>query len=174
MIFHKGFGFLGVAVVLSIPMVAFSAQRSLAIPLEPILDRVGRSMVEGLFGIGAGAQGYPANQQFIYTQDPAGSPGAYPPTSSPPASTSPAPAYPGYQSPAYPPASYPPAYPGYQSPAYPPASYPPAYPGYQSPAYPPPATAYPAYQSPAYPAYPPPYPAYPPPRSGTPVIINNF
>jgi len=186
-LFHKEFGKVAVLLALSIPMVAFSAEKTLAIPLKPVFDQLGRRVMEGLLGVGSNAQLLPVNQQFTNTQPTVGDPGAYQvPGYSPPVdSTTPPAAYqaPAYQAPAYQaPAYQTPAYqaPAYQTPGYPPAyqapayqtpGYPPAYqaPAYQAPGYPP------AYQAPAYQApYPPAYPVYPPTRSSPPVIINNF
>jgi hypothetical protein len=67
-LFRKKFGKLGVLVALSIPMLAFSAQKTLVIPLEPMLDQMGRRVVEGFFGVGSSTQPLPASPQFINPQ----------------------------------------------------------------------------------------------------------
>ena len=148
-VFLKQCSKLAVLFALSVPMVAITAQKTLAIPIAPLLDQMGRRALEGLLGVGSSSQPSPVNQESINTQVPAGDPGAYSPPNSPPA---------------YPPPANPPAYPTYApASAYPPPAYP--APTYPAPAYPP---TYPP------PAYLPVYPAYPPARSSPPVIINNF
>jgi len=177
-LFQKGFGKIAVGLVLSIPVVVLNAQSSFAIPLEPILDLLGRNALESLFGNGFSAQPLPANQQVTNTTEVAGSPGTYPAVEPSPNYLPPnyqQPSYPNYSPPNYQQPSYPNySPPNYQQPSYP--NYPP--PNYQQPSYPnyPP----PNYQQPSYPNYPPPnyqppiYFIYPPARSSPPVIINNF
>jgi hypothetical protein len=190
-LFQKGFGNIAVRLALSIPIVLLNAQSSFAIPLEPILDLLGRNALESLLGNGFSAQPLPANQQVTNTTEVAGSPGTYPAVEPSPNYLPPnyqQPSYPNYSPPNYQQPTYPnypppnyqqPTYPGYlppnyQQPTYP--NYPP--PNYQQPSYPgyPP----PNYQQPSYPNYSPPnyqppiYFIYPPARSSPPVIINNF
>lgn len=146
---------LAVLVALTTSIVALTAQETLAIPLEPILDQMGRRIVEGLIGTDSGNQAAqatpPASQLLRDTQEEPVSP-QYERTASPP------------EYPAYSPPTYLPAYPqGY-------STYPPGFPS-QHPTYPPPAYP-PSTYSPVYPSPTP--PNYPPGRTATPVIINNF
>lgn len=202
--FQKGCGQLAALIALSIPMVAFHTQEAVAIPLQPILDQIGRGMVQGLFGNGYSAQ-IPSNYPpFTGTQG-TGFPDAYPT----PQPEFPQPGYPptypqpqqGYPQQGYQPTYSQPQQPGYPTspqPAYPQPGYQPGYPTYPQPAYSQPGySAYPqpAYPQPGYPAYPQAYPqqAYPPgyqqvypqpypiilpmsqpTKSSPPVIINNF
>jgi len=180
---QQGFGKIAVGMALSILPVIFSAQSSLAIPLEPIFDLLGRNALSDMFGSGFNTQALPANQQFTTnTTEVAGSPDTYPaiqpsptPTYSP--STYPAdnsqPVYPNYPSPTYQQPTYP-SYPPptYQQPSYP--NYP--SPNYQQPTYP--SYPPPTYQQPAYPSYPSPnyqqpsYPNYPSPNYQQPSYPN--
>jgi len=198
--FQKGCSQLVALIVLSIPMVAFHTQEAVAIPLKPILDQIGRGMVQGLFGNGYNPQIPPNYQQFTGTQG-TGFPETYPtpqqgyPQQGYPQQGYPQQAYPqqgypqqGYPQQAYPQQAYPQqaypqqaypqqAYPAYPQPAYPQQGYQPGYPAYPQPAYPQ-AYPQPAY-APAYPqAYPQPSPIIlpmsPPAKSSPPVIINNF
>ena len=163
--FQKGCSQLVALIVLSIPMVAFHTQEAVAIPLKPILDQIGRGMVQGLFGNGYNPQIPPNYQQFTGTQG-TGFPETYPTPQQ------------GYPQQGYPQQAYPQqAYPAYPQPAYPQQGYQPGYPAYPQPAYPQ-AYPQPAY-APAYPqAYPQPSPIIlpmsPPAKSSPPVIINNF
>ncbi len=197
--FQKQFGQIAVGIIISIPMVIFNAQSSLAIPLKNILDILGRNAVDGILR-GSSTQRLPANQPYInppnnVTGIPGigdNSPAGYPSILTPnydqsgypnnPVQNYPQPNYqqPPYQQPPYQQSPYP-NYPqsSYQQPTYPNYSQPP----YQQPTYP--NYPQPPYQQPTYPNYPQPpyqqpiylqpvYPNYPPARSSPPVIINNF
>jgi hypothetical protein len=178
----KGFGILVVPVILTTSIVALTQKETLAIPLEPILDRVGRRVVEGLLDVDSSEPALlPANQSFTDTQVETNSAPEYPEEiGSSPANTQEVtnslPVSPAYSLPAHP-QTYPPVYP-----AIPPQTYPPCHATYPSPNYP--QTYPPVYPtippnsapvSPVYsPAYPQSYPAYPSARPSPPVIINNF
>jgi hypothetical protein len=155
----KGFGILVVSVILTTSIVALTQKETLAIPLEPILDQVGRRVVEGLLDVDSSEPAVlPANQSFTDTQVETGSAPAYPEEigsslANTQEVTNSLPVSPAYSPPTYL-QSYPPAYP-----AIPPSS----------------APISPTYTTPTYPrTYPPFYPAYPPAQSNPPVIINNF
>ncbi len=77
---HKGLKKLGILLGLSIPIVAFYAQQSLAIPLGSVLDEMGRRAIESLFGVDSNPQQLPPNQQIDTPQEP-GYPDTYPSTS---------------------------------------------------------------------------------------------
>ncbi|MGB3203918.1 MAG: hypothetical protein WBB28_02885 [Crinalium sp.] len=146
---------------LAIPLVISSPQKTLAIPIQPLIEQMGRRMIEGLFGIPANPQYSLPNQQYNYP----------PPT----------PGYTGDNQNTYPPSAYPSTdqnYPQYPSPNYQQTPPQPTYPNYSQPNYPAPypQPSYPNYPQPAYPNYPPAsYPVpYPQTRPNTPVIINNF
>jgi len=175
---QKGCGQLVALIALSIPMVAFHTQEAVAIPLKPILDQIGRGMVQGLFGNGYNPQIPPNYQPFTGTQG-TGLPEAYPtPQPESPQQGYPQQGYPqqGYPQQGYPQQGYPQqAYPqqGYPQQGYPQQGYPQQ--GYPQQAYPQQAYPQPGYQptysqlqQPGYPAYPQPgyqqgYPAYPQP-----------
>lgn len=179
-LFAKQCSKLVVLVTLTTSIIGLTTQKTLAIPLEPILDQMGRRMIEGLVGTDISDQAEPQdNQSFTDEEEIVGSPQqypAYPPSTHPPVHQSvyPPPAYSQGYIP-YPPGS------SQQYPAYPPSPYPPIYPQGQV-IYPPGSPQYPAYAPPTYlpaysPGYPPPAyssPAPSPRQSATPIIINNF
>jgi hypothetical protein len=90
---------LAVLVVLTTSTVALTAQETLAIPLEPILDQMGRCMIRGLVGTDSGNQATPPDSQPLTdtqqegTQQETDSPLEYP-AYSPPTHPSSYPAYP--------------------------------------------------------------------------------
>lgn len=161
-LFAKQCSKLAVLVVLTTSTVALTAQETLAIPLEPILDQMGRRIVNGLLStdFSDNQTTLPTSQSFTNMQEatnsppatPGSLPSAYPPTDS-------------QSYPIYPPSSV------QAAPTYPPQTdspiYPSSYPTYPSNAVPPAPTYSPPNYSPAY-------PAYPPAHSSPPVIINNF
>lgn len=96
--------------MLTISIVGLTTQETLAVPLKPVLDQMGRRMVEGALGVDSDALATPpASQPSTNTQEA---------TDSPPAT------------PTYPPATYLPAYPAIPSNSVPvaPVYSPPAYP----------------------------------------------
>lgn len=62
-LFLKRVGQVTIVSVLTIPMIGLSEKQSSAIPLTPILDRVGRSIVEGVFNVDSTAQETPPTTQ---------------------------------------------------------------------------------------------------------------
>ncbi|MBD2666199.1 hypothetical protein [Richelia sinica] len=189
-----------ISLLLCLPIITANAQKSLAIPLGPIIRQAGYQAIEDLLSKQSSDQSSSlTNQQFTGSaQDLAGTIGAtstttsdssYP--SSPPGiyqegSPGSQPSYqqgylgysqPNYQQgyPGYSQPSYQQGYPGYSQP-----SYQQGYPGYSQPSY---QQGYPGYSQPnyqqGYPSYPVSpypmmYPFYPPMRTSPPVIINNF
>lgn len=151
---------LTVLAILTISIVSLTIQESLAVPLKPVLDQVGRRMVERSLGIDSAQATLPNRQTEEDTQE-------TDPNLASKEETAPTPMAPAYPQPtyqqAYPPPIYPPAYPSPSYPAYPQQTYPQAY---QSP-----INAMPVYVLPQ--AYPPTTYLSPPPNR-TPVIINNF
>lgn len=121
-LFFKRVGQFTVVSVLIIPMIGLSEKQSLAIPLTPILDRIGRSIVEGVFNVDSAAQETPpATQADPNVQQETTSFPEFP--LDPSASSSPTfpPVNPNYPPSAFPaPPNYPPSIPYPQgSPTYP-------------------------------------------------------
>lgn len=113
---------LGVLVVLSITMVGSSAQKTLAIPIISIIDRVGNRAIESIFGVNSDSQQFPPNQTFPSPPNNSQSIQTYPPTYPNPTMGYPvspsSPIYPntsGYPEQA-PPSTYPAPTPGRSSP----------------------------------------------------------
>jgi hypothetical protein len=147
-LFLKRVGQFTVVSVLTISMIALGEQQSLAIPLEPILDRIGRSMVEKMFNIDSAAQTPPPAQPYPNMQPETSSSPKFPldPSATSPPITPPTnPTYPPSTSPA--PSNYPPSTP-----------YPQSYPTYPQHS----EVTPPVYSAPTYP---PTNPVYPPGRS---------
>lgn len=138
--------------MLTILMVISFAQVTLAIPLDPILDRIGRSAVEGAFSADSASEATPeASQTSTNTQEEVDS---SPETPEETGSL--------LGNPTYPPQAYPHNYP-----PYPPQVYLPSYPPYPPQVYP---SIYPqTYPSPVYllPS------SVPSGQSSIPLIINN-
>lgn len=178
----KKFGQLAVLVMLSTSIVTLTQKETLAVPLEPVLDQVGRRMVERSLGIDSTQA---ASSEDKADEDVEQSS----PTLDPTEETAPTPVNSAEEQPtdqqAAPQPIYPPAYPqpsipAYPQPTYPQPTFPPAYPQQSIPAYPqptiPPDPQLPMNVTPVYllpQAYP--LPNYSPtPINRTPVIINNF
>jgi hypothetical protein len=164
-----------ISLLVCLPIITANAQKSLAIPLGPIIRQAGYQVIEDLLSKQSSDQSSLTNQQYTGSaQELAGTIGASSTTigdSSYPGSSSG-----NYQQgyPSSPPGMYQEGYPGSQP------SYQQGYPGYSQPNY---QQGYPGYSQPnyqqGYPSYPVSpypmmYPFYPPMRTTPPVIINNF
>ncbi|MCC2694866.1 hypothetical protein [Nodularia sp. LEGE 04288] len=183
---NKGLSKLAISLLISLPILGLTTQKSLALPLSPILQQVGYQVINDLFNNQSSSQSSPTNQELAGTigANPSidsNSPNYTEPNYEQGYPSSPQPNYqqgypsspqPNYQQgyPAYPQPNYQQGYPAYPQP-----NYQQGYPAYPQPNY---QQGYPNYPQPnyqqGYPAYPMMYPFYPPMRNSPPVIINNF
>ncbi|MEH1797285.1 hypothetical protein [Nostoc sp.] len=114
---------LGILVGISVSLVGFSAQKTLAIPIISVLDQVGTRAIETIFGINSNSQQSPTNQTSPYPPNASEPIPNYPSTSPNPAGAYPvttsSPTYPNTSG--YPeqstPSAYPPNSPGRSSPS---------------------------------------------------------
>lgn len=181
-LFLKGFSQLAVLVMLSTSIVALTQKETLAVPLKPVFDHMGRRIVERSLGIDSTQATSPEDKADEDVQQSA-------PTLDPTEETAPTPVNSAQEQPTsqqadsqptYPPAYPQPSIPAYPQSTYPQPTYPPAYPSPSIPAYPqptyPPAPQLPMNVTPVYlvPQAYPPVNYSPTPINRTPVIINNF